>query len=352
MNTADPLHDLARRAEPLLQAAGLVEPVRFSPLAGGRNNRVFRVDSGERVAVLKIYFQSGNDPRDRFAAERRFYAWIKQSRIGRTPVPLGWNEGERFGLLEWIEGKKAERAEPPYVSQALAFLRELNSNRTMAAASALSDASEACFSIAEHLACINQRVARLARAIHSEPMDSRAAELVERTLAPLWKKIKHMIEEQSRGLDCFASALSLSARCLSPSDFGFHNALVRPDGQLRFFDFEYAGWDDPAKLICDFFSQPRVPVPLSFWGGFMDLFAGMDGADRELARRARQLLPAYRLKWCCIMLNHFAGPDRSRRLFASAGENIAQQEDEQLEKAARALRQLESDIANPEVLPV
>jgi hypothetical protein len=78
----------------------------------------------------------------------------------------------------------------------------------------------------------------------------------------------------------------------------------------------------------------------------------MNSADRELARRARQLLPAYRLKWCCIMLNHFAGPDRSRRLFASAGENIAQQEDEQLEKAARALRQLESDIANPEVLPV
>ena len=31
-------------------------------------------------------------------------------------------------------------------------------------------------------------------------------------------------------------------------------------GELCFLDFEYAGWDDPAKMVADFFCQPAVPV--------------------------------------------------------------------------------------------
>ena len=39
---------------------------------------------------------------------------------------------------------------------------------------------------------------------------------------------------------------------ISPSDFGFHNALRTNTGPV-FFDFEFSGWDDPAKTIIDFF---------------------------------------------------------------------------------------------------
>ena len=36
-------------------------------------------------------------------------------------------------------------------------------------------------------------------------------------------------------------------------------ALGQPLGVVEgFIDFEYAGWDDPSKLICDFFCQPAV----------------------------------------------------------------------------------------------
>src|SRR5258708_29751946 len=41
--------------------------------------------------------------------------------------------------------------------------------------------------------------------------------------------------------------------------FGFHNALLRPSQELCFLDFEYAGHDDPAKMVGDFFSQPAIP---------------------------------------------------------------------------------------------
>ena len=42
-------------------------------------------------------------------------------------------------------------------------------------------------------------------------------------------------------------------RTLSPSDFGFHNALRTPAGTMVFLDFEYFGWDDPAKTGFGFF---------------------------------------------------------------------------------------------------
>ena len=59
-------------------------------------------------------------------------------------------------------------------------------------------------------------------------------------------------------------------KSLSPSDFGFHNMLIDKNGRLRFIDFEYAGWDDPAKIICDFFCQPKFPVPMNWMDSFIE----------------------------------------------------------------------------------
>ena len=44
--------------------------------------------------------------------------------------------------------------------------------------------------------------------------------------------------------------------CISASDFGLHNAIMTERG-IVFFDFEFAGWDDPAKAIVDFLLQPQ-----------------------------------------------------------------------------------------------
>jgi len=53
----------------------------------------------------------------------------------------------------------------------------------------------------------------------------------------------------------FKNNISNSNRILSPSDFGLHNTISEKK-KLYFLDFEYFGWDDPIKLICDFFWHP------------------------------------------------------------------------------------------------
>ncbi len=66
--------------------------------------------------------------------------------------------------------------------------------------------------------------------------------------------------------------MPLAANCrrmkfiVSPSDFGFHNALLDDGGAISFLDFEYSGRDDPAKLDLRFFlsaGKGRFAVLLS-----------------------------------------------------------------------------------------
>lgn len=135
-------------------------------------------------------------------------------------------------------------------------------------------------------------------------------------------------------------------RCISPSDFGFHNALLTDDGRLRFIDFEYAGWDDPAKTVCDFFCQPALPVPLEYYGTFIDaVVAGLQEPQKH-CQRIDLLLPVYQIKWCCILLNNFLEVGSWRRHFA--GETVDQEEQKvrQLQKARMALQSLVSNISH------
>ena len=105
-------------------------------------------------------------------------------------------------------------------------------------------------------------------------------------------------------------------RCVSPSDFGFHNALVSDNGMVRFFDFEYGGIDDPARMICDFFSQVAFPVSASFAPEFIGRICQIVDDDVWLRQRIRILMPIYKVKWCCIVLNAFLPAESARHRFA------------------------------------
>ena len=75
-----------------------------------------------------------------------------------------------------------------------------------------------------------------------------------------------------------------SSRIISPSDFGLQNMLVK-NNNVRFLDFEYSGWDDPAKLICDFGCHPEIPVKNEYLQLFKDSFyLWLDDAEESIRR--------------------------------------------------------------------
>ena len=285
---------------------------------GGANNRVYHLRAGSRDLLLKSYFHSPSDPRDRFGAEHAFYSWAWNQGLRCLPEPLAWDPVHRLGLFEYIPGESLTRDEigPAIIAQALEFVTGLNARRDLPEARAIPVASEACFSLDEHADRIGSRIQRLQAFQPVTSIDHEAAGFVAEELVPRWNAVREGIRARIAEDPAGDAPLPARRRCLSPSDFGFHNALLPDDGRVRFLDFEYAGWDDPAKLACDFFCQPRVPVPGVYWTEFV---RGLDralGWEGRLEARARLLLPAYRLKWCCIILNEFLRADRARREFA------------------------------------
>ena len=323
----------------LLAAAGLPPDISIERLPGGGNNRVYRVETAAGPVLLKEYFQHPADPRDRLAAEYAFTNFAWSHGIRALPQPLACDRAAGLGLYEFIAGRKLVPGEvtAAHVDEAAAFFAAINRHRVDPAAARLPIASEACFSIAEHLACVDRRVARLATIAPETDLHREAQKLVATRLMPAWIGVRAAVAAGGHPLD---APLPIAARVLSPSDFGFHNCLLTAAG-LRFIDFEYAGWDDPAKTVCDFFCQPAVPVPREHFERFLAAVISATG-DAGIHDRAALLQPVYELKWCCIMLNEFLPVGDDRRSFARADQSHDMRRLEQLHKVEAALARVEA----------
>ena len=309
----------------------------------GGNNRVVLVETGGRRLVAKHYYCSPGDQRDRQRAEWEFLSYAKRLGLSCVPHPISQDRWAGISLYEYVEGEKLAPNEVgrDHIAAAVEFVRALNGSDRHVLAATLPIASEACFSLAQHLAVVDRRIDRLSRVEAASRLDIEAAELI-RDLSARWQLVRARVEASARRLGCDLNRLlPREQRCVSPSDFGFHNALVRTSGETCFIDFEYGGWDDPAKLAADFFCQPAVPVPLEHVTWFLDAVAGIFGEPKEVQTRANLLLGVLRTKWCCIMLGDFLPDSASRRRFADPEMDINLRKRTQLAKTSQAMQSLD-----------
>jgi hypothetical protein len=325
---------------------GLAEEARsglqITPFAASGNNRVFAVSAGDRRYAAKVYFRHPADGRDRLHSEYAFLSCAARAGIHCVPEPVASDARHGIGIYEYLEGRKLGAAEidADCVEQAAHFILQLNQPAVLEAARELPKASEACFSIAEHFALVDGRIARLRDIGTADAIDREAGEFT-RALAGRWQAAKDRILRDARAAGIATEAV-LEERCISPSDLGFHNALATADRGLCFIDFEYAGWDDPAKLVGDFFSHPAVPVDAVHFERFLNIVTGYSARPAALATRARILLPVFQAKWCCIILNEFLPEAARRRSFADPGHDAAARKRAQLDKALELFHKMES----------
>jgi hypothetical protein len=323
-------------------------PVR---IAGGANNRVFKAENGRgEKFLLKEYFHNPADVRNRFESERLFYELAAVVAPSRTPRAFGWDEVSRLGLFEFVDGRRLRAGEVGVseLDAALALIRDLNKGRNLVHALRLPLAAEACFTLEAHCRTVERRIEQLKSIPAVSPLDAEARDFVFSDLTAVWPEIRFSVFQGGPTDD----PLTEENRCVSPSDFGFHNCIRRGDGSLVFVDFEYAGWDDPAKTVCDMFCQPEVPVPAPlfdrFAAGVSDALALGDGIC--FFSRCRRLLPVYKMKWCCIMLNEFVRSDRGRRAFALGADGAEARKARQLAAARQALSALRTNFVSKRAL--
>lgn len=315
--------------------AGRIE--RISLLTSGGNNKAWRVDSDGAGFLAKHYFRHAGDSRDRRSSEFEFARYADLCAPGRVAKAICTEPAAGFSIFQFLSGRAVNVGEvgADEVLAAASFFAALNGKNRLLDAAHLPTASEACFSIAEHLNLVRRRIESLLEAVTQAavPGVEDAAAFVAR-LACFWQQLEASVVEASRA-ESIAIDVPLAAedRCLSPSDFGFHNALRSEAEGIRFIDFEYAGWDDPAKMVGDFFAQLAVPVPERFFGAFVDSALAGFANKQALIRRAELLRPVYQIKWCCIALNVFLPVNLARRKFANPDLDETALKEAQLAKA-------------------
>jgi len=165
-------------------------------------------------------------------------------------------------------------------------------------------------------------------------------EFLENDLKPFWAVLLEWCRQKlaETGIS-FDADIGLQERTLSPSDVGFHNALKNSDGRIIFLDFEYFGWDDPAKMISDFLLHPAMAfgedLKKRFASGIFRAFQ----LNANLLRRLEIVYPLFGFKWCLIFLNEFIPGELKRRNFSRGNWNAkADLQREQLAKASQMLR--------------
>lgn len=292
----------------------------------GINSTVVRL--ADEGLVAKLYPSPEGDGRDRVGTEFRAARFLWDHGVRTIPEPIDMDPVRRIGLFRYVEGERLrpDRVTRADVEQAVAFVLAIQERRGVPAARELPTASEAVFTLRGHVDVIDRRLTRLLEVVAKDSAEER---FLTFDLAVCLSRVSQRTAD-------WGAILPASERVLSPSDFGLHNALRRSDGTLVFLDFEYFGWDDPAKLISDAFLQPDFPIPMEYRKTFLHgIWKGL-GLPPGLPRRLDRVYPLLAIKWALIVMNAFL-PDRRRpgdeeRLLAQLGKASAA-----VQEAERAL---------------
>jgi len=303
------------KAELLLRKAGISGSFKLVAIPGGRNNKVFKLVVGNQAYLLKSYFHHTDDTRDRLGQEFAFLEHLQFLNSKYTATPYARDSFLHLALMEFIDGKRPslESITEYEIDHAAKFFIETNKDNITSSAINLLPASEACFCLNEHIQKTQKRIDRLTGIVVIDDIDRKALDFSQKEIVPLWIDVRRLIERKhNNNLDY---VLGMDERCLSPSDFGFHNSLINTQKTIRFVDFEYAGWDDPAKLVCDFANQPDMLLSRNLSDCFKKRVIGRFEKSVNLSERIAILEPLYQIKWTCICLNDFLAMGRIRRDF-------------------------------------
>lgn len=325
------------------------KPAAMLLMAGGRNNQVYRVELGDgQTRLAKFYPNEGPGSRDRLNSEFRSLEFLWENQVGSVPHPLLADAEARCGIYEYIQGESIDsaKASADDVDQTVQFVDQLNALHCRALATDLPIASDACFSFQELQATIDHRLQRLEGAAADNP---ELASFLTEDFAPCYADVSASVTGSGADLGLgMGELLPLQHRALSPSDFGFHNAIRRPDGRVAFVDFEYFGWDDPAKMISDYLLHPAQELGQDlrrrFLDGCLESFKTWPG----VAQRLDLVYPLCGLKWCLLILNEFLPDYVARRTHARGYElDLSDLQGQQLDKARRMLARVQNSDAAP-----
>ena len=284
-------------------------------VGNGRNSRVYRVRSALGDLAAKFYFHRTADGRDRAAIEYGAFDFLWRQAMRTIPRPVAVDAARQVAIYGFVDGQAIEviDATREDVTALAVFLRHLKRLAGHRDALMFSPAAEACFTVADIVGNIRRRYDAMSGIASSGPTYDALRSFLRAEFQPALERFEALARDGAGS--AYRVVLPAVHRTLSPSDLGFHNAMRQPDGGLVFLDFEYFGWDDPAKTLCDALWHPRMQFGAELKAHLAREVAGVFDADAGWRARVDIAYPLFGLKWCMILLNEFKSEQLQRRQF-------------------------------------
>ena len=259
----------------------------------GINSKIFLYVNNREKFVVKLYKNI-----HRLKREKLFYKFLKINNLKFTPKLLSTDFKNKLIIFSFIKGKKVNKISNNDLDKLISFIRSLN----LAKLKNLPLAIDGIKNRKNHLSLCQKKINDL-KSINNKKFSNKVLiKFLNQALFPRFEIIKKNLMKKK--FHKYLKIIENKYLIVSPSDVGFHN-ILKYKKDLYFYDFEYAGLDDPIKLICDFISQPDQQLSTSQKIKFINNKLFRKYNIKDINFLVKLFLPLHQIKWCCIMLNDF-----------------------------------------------
>ncbi|ABM70740.1 hypothetical protein [Prochlorococcus marinus] len=264
------------------------------------NGRLYKIKYKNKISILKLY---KSEDKIRYHREKESLYILNKNHFEFCPKLFYFNNFYKYLIIEELKANKPIPNNKfkfdlaKYIENQQNYILPIDKNKMM-------NASEAGFSIFEHLGIVKKKANFILEKLTSQAQTKEACKFISHEIFP-WL---NSYEEQLRLNDNYFNKIKISEIIFSQSDIGVHNSFIN-NQKIYTFDYEYAGLDDPAKTICDLLINPDQIINKDDFNIVLEKISTLK-IFKNAIDRFRIILPIYRLKWFLIILNGYLKEDK------------------------------------------
>lgn len=304
--------------------------IKVNKIKGGGNSNLFKIQINKKNKYIgKLYPHTGNS---NIIVESSAINLLDKFSIQKKSGNIFLDKNKKFAIYPFINGYKQKKMNKKIMNHSINFIKDIKNKSSN---NFKFNASASCFAFID---IKNQIFNRLELLKYHKKNNKKLNFFIKNKLIIEIPKIINYFEK--KWPTNIHENLKKSYQILSPSDFGLHNVILNKKN-IYFIDFEYFGWDDPAKLTSDFILHPAMDLTIQqkkYWvQSLIKLFIN----DKNFASRLRNSFYLYGIIWCLILLNEFL-PNKleNRNIYTLNSNKINSIQNSQLNKSITLLKNI------------
>ncbi len=314
----------------------------------GNNKIIHFTDAKENNFIIKKYSRV-NDSFSTLETEYHALEYLNQFRIN-TPKPYLKDEVQGMAIYEAIEVNQNPFHCDNLIHSFSQFLGQLQEISRLQTYDQNLSARDSRSTIRDYFLHLERRLAQIEDGCQKDQRFFEVKKFLDEIFYPLFNIVRQNTKVKMEKYQ-ISDQLQLEAheKILSQSDFGIHNAIWTTGEKFCFIDFEYFGWDDPAKLVADFLHHAGQNIDLKIRIEVIKKFLLENQQDLKFWKRLSIVLDLVGLEWVLIVLN-IANPEvLQRRYHANPDLNLQDLIGERLQKAHAKTDLFHSNISSNSV---